>query len=189
MTTFTRMRTCLTCGTQWESPVVHGPTFKLTGEITPSCIKCGSRAIASTPIPIVVEVDKGLNRVTRALQVLGFRDAQSGFTFSDDPIFKVTIKLHGDAQRLEFYLEQQQKEYHVLGSPIVRNRTQWVVSVEMTRPGTHWEPDFTDVADLCTGGSVESALIEAVLSYFRNTMYDSTPQENPSFDPLEDIPQ
>jgi DNA-directed RNA polymerase subunit RPC12/RpoP len=189
MSTFTRDHTCMECGHKWTAPVTYGYTQNLTGEVTLPCNQCGSKSISSGPIPIVVEVDKGVNRVTRALQVLGYRDARNAFEYNEEPIFKVVLSLR-EEDKLVFYLEQHEVEYRVLGSPIMRKKVKWGVSVEHTTPGTHWEPDDTDLMEIADGASVESALVEAVLSYFRNTLYDCMPQTDPDLDiTKEDIPQ
>ena len=67
----------------------------------------------------------------------------------------------------------------------------WVSHAVVLRDGGRWDPPYEEEEEVAESATVEGALIESVLVYFRNAMYDCQPYTEPSIDIDKegDVPQ
>lgn len=186
-----RERTCMGCNHVWVAPVEMSPyTFNLSGERTPHCPKCWDNAVMSGPNKAYTHMEGVCRALTNALACIG---VPGEVTYSQwpnawaDPQWEIKIS----ELNLVFYLHQEEREvqgrptFNFKGSgksayiPIYKDWL-WVVNVIITKTPPHRdEPPYEDSLEVSTHATAEGALIEAVLSYFRNTMYDSLPVIEP----------
>lgn len=173
-----RMRTCGECAHQWVSPVERNAwTRNLSGEVTPPCPQCGSKHIHSGPDRAFQHMEKVSRTVTRAIQNIlpdssvGYQQWANGW--ASGPHWEIRFRA---SMLPTFYLHQEQREVEFKTIGVHRRQFvwKWVVNVIVTKtPNNRDEPPYDDSFEVCTHDTAEGALIEAVLSYFRNVMYDS----------------
>jgi hypothetical protein len=67
----------------------------------------------------------------------------------------------------------------------------WVSHAVVQKDGGRWDPPYEEEEEVAESPTVEGVLIESVLVYFRNAMYDCQPYTEPSFDIDKegDVPQ
>lgn len=177
-----RERTCMGCNHVWVAPVEMSPyTFNLSGERTPHCPKCWDNAVMSGPNKAYTHMEGVCRALTNALACIG---VPGEVTYSQwpnawaDPQWEIKIS----ELNLVFYLHQEEREREFKSISVNRRVKQWVwiVNVIITKtPANRDEPPYDDNMEVSTHATAEGALIEAVLSYFRNTMYDSLPAIEP----------
>lgn len=177
-----RERTCMGCDHVWVAPVEMSPyTFNLSGERTPHCPKCWDNAVMSGPNKAYTHMEGVCRALTNALACIG---VPGEVTYSQwpnawaDPQWEIKIS----ELNLVFYLHQEEREREFKSISVNRRVKQWVwiVNVIITKtPANRDEPPYEDSLEVSTHATAEGALIEAVLSYFRNTMYDSLPVIEP----------
>jgi DNA-directed RNA polymerase subunit RPC12/RpoP len=186
-----RTHECMKCKYKWDQEVVHTCTPKLSGEATVYCPKCGSRSIMSGPVHEFMVMEQARKQVQNALRnAIGMLEAEVDFQGGDGDTFDFQI-LFGAGYNVEFHLR------YMAGTKLVRTITgmqvehnQWVTYARVTKDGGRWDPPYEDDVEVAKGATPEIALIEALLVYFRNAMYDSLPQIDIDLTDIEgDIPQ
>jgi hypothetical protein len=185
----------LNCKHHWQGEVVYSQhTQMLTGEVTPPCLVCGSKTIMSGPIHEFVIMECAAKAVARALRNIGMHDAygddpEVNFTGGSEEGYDFVIRIGKGPGRLEFRIAEETRpvEVKTIAGGHMEVQTLWVAHAEVMCDGGRDDPPYSDEIEVAEGGSPENVLIEALLVYFRNTMYDSMPYIERNLD--EDIPQ
>lgn len=168
----------MACHHEWTTPVVRGTwTQALSGEITPRCPKCNAPAVQSGPNKAFLHMAGVSRAVTQALVPL-VPGAECGWSlwadsWADGPQWEITFRR---TDLPTFYLHQEERDVEFKSIGVVHRRRiwKWIVNVIVTKtPSNRDEPPYDDNFEVSVAGSAESALIEAILCYFRNGMYDS----------------
>lgn len=186
-----RDRTCMKCEHKWTAPVEFSPyTRNLTGEVTPHCPICADNAIMSGPNKAYVHMEQVIANVNNGLRAIGYshevKYEQWANGWADGPHWEIKpapkFYFTGGGKTMSvpdlptFYLHQEERIVSVqtLMGKTAEKRWVWVVDVIITKtPSNRDEPPYEDNFEVCTHATAEGALIEAILCYFRNRMYDS----------------
>jgi hypothetical protein len=180
------------CKYKWDQEVVHACTPNLSGEAKAYCPKCGSRSVMSGPVHEFVVMETARKAVQNALRnSIGMLESEVDFQGGDGDTFDFQI-LFGAGYKVEFHLRYMIREEKLptLTGNFVKPVARWESYAYVTKDGGRWDPPYEDEQLVASGGTPEIALIESLLIYFRNAMYDSLPQIDIDLTDIDkDLPQ
>ena len=116
---------------------------------------------------------------------IGMLNAEVYYRGEADGIFEFEIR-PTIGYMLQFFVQQIERETTTptLAHSLRRMHTLWVSHAIVQKDGGRWDPPYEEEEEVAESLTVEGALIESVLVYFRNAMYDCQPYTEP-----EDVPQ
>jgi hypothetical protein len=123
---------------------------------------------------------------------IGMLNAEVYYRGEADGIFEFEIRPTIGYMR-QFFVQQQERTYAT--ATLLRSREHkrmaWVSHAIVQKDGGRWDPPYEEEEEVAESPTVEGALIESVLVYFRNAMYDCQPyiEPNINIDKEGDVPQ
>ena len=137
---------------------------------------------------------KACTNVQHALRNgIGMLNAEVYYRGEADGIFEFEIR-PTIGYMLQFFVQLIERPIttpSLIRSKEYSKRMAWVSHAVVQRDGGRWDPPYEEEEEVAESPTVEGVLIESVLVYFRNAMYDCQPYTEPSIDIDKegDVPQ